>query len=755
MDTPTSPTLPQESPSPGQGLLIVQGGSRHGACQTLRSHLTLLGQSPGCDVRLNVEQIAPLHCALFHTPSGVLLRDVSTKGGIRVNDQSIKECLLRDGDQIQIGPFRFLLKWTPPNEQSLPDVVPTQGELEALRIQASAVAAQQAQLVEQESRLEARRIAQEKQQQQLADHLEERRRELVKKQDAVRQERTKLKEERKADEKRITEEWSRLEKDQEQTAAQQLEVNKERDRLRELRQRLQQRADRHWKAKEKELGQREKTVAQLELRVGKENEKLAQDRLQFTGESELKRREIQAGWAEMKQAQRDWREQYCLEHQEVTQRKRELEQQISEFHHAQRIWASQCKQAEITRTHLEQESLGLEIRIHNLREQLIQQTSLLGSAGSHPTEDNSADSVADTTPTVNLSPEQEKEDRELENRLAQLAINPEGQDQTQDRLQQLAQDLIDERHRLMEQWGAFYALQETWQQEHHSLLPSIEELAQDLEQREAHVVEQEQHLLARQKEINELQEETTRHRFELQAREVRIHHQLVEWKQEHQQALMLVEEKESIADHAVEQIQALRERWRANRREEVKKLREALHDHRRAHAHALQLADRYQGMLQEIQLKEQTLAERSLALEQLQIEAASHSESAAATDRRLQKLEHHWAVQHTNAKQELRLFQRQIEGELQELQQLAESIHEQNEHLVTTETDLLNREADWEHRRLLSQQAQLRQEHEAQLLQKDLEESHRQAALLREELDQLVSSLIRESNEEIPLLRVA
>src|SRR5436305_12968199 len=61
------------------------------------------------------------------------------------------------------------------------------GIKDALRVQAAAVAAQQAALTEEESRLEKRRVALEQQEAQLAAHLNEKHRRLVEIRDQTRQ----------------------------------------------------------------------------------------------------------------------------------------------------------------------------------------------------------------------------------------------------------------------------------------------------------------------------------------------------------------------------------------------------------------------------------------------------------------------------------------------------------------------------------------------------------------------------------------
>src|SRR5438105_2351484 len=90
------------APAPLAGELVVQNGRQAGASKALNAPLTLIGRAPGCDIRLNLESIHPLHCALLPGPSGLILRDLGSDSGTFVNDQRVTSCLLSDGDMLGI-----------------------------------------------------------------------------------------------------------------------------------------------------------------------------------------------------------------------------------------------------------------------------------------------------------------------------------------------------------------------------------------------------------------------------------------------------------------------------------------------------------------------------------------------------------------------------------------------------------------------------------------------------------------------------
>ena len=150
MDVPVNP------PSPGGAAplaeLVVVNGRLSGARRPLTGPLTLFGQAPGCEVRLTVEGVQPLHAALVHGPDGFLLRDLAGDGGVLIDDRPASLAALRHGDEFTVGPFRFRLEAPIPSAEQAVEV-----ERDALRIQGAAVVAQQTALNEEESRLHQQR----------------------------------------------------------------------------------------------------------------------------------------------------------------------------------------------------------------------------------------------------------------------------------------------------------------------------------------------------------------------------------------------------------------------------------------------------------------------------------------------------------------------------------------------------------------------------------------------------------------------
>jgi len=176
-------------PAAGGGL-VVQDGPGSGTSFPFHYPVTLVGRSGGCDIRLDAGDVRPLHCLLTPGPAGVNLRAL-VKNAVRVNGRPATSATLHDGDLLEIGPCRLRVRL--PN-----DSPPEDARLESLRIQAAAVAAQQVALTDWEGTLADRAAALQRQESELAAHLDEQRRQLVDLHEQIAQARASLREKRAA-----------------------------------------------------------------------------------------------------------------------------------------------------------------------------------------------------------------------------------------------------------------------------------------------------------------------------------------------------------------------------------------------------------------------------------------------------------------------------------------------------------------------------------------------------------------------------
>src|SRR3954447_6350954 len=112
------PILPQP-PGPA-GELVVQSGRLDGVRRSLDTPLTLIGQSAGCDLRLPETGVALFHCAIIRDRAVLLLRDLDSPTGTRVNGRAIHTHPLANGDVIELGPVRLGVALDAPTTSEAP-----------------------------------------------------------------------------------------------------------------------------------------------------------------------------------------------------------------------------------------------------------------------------------------------------------------------------------------------------------------------------------------------------------------------------------------------------------------------------------------------------------------------------------------------------------------------------------------------------------------------------------------------------------
>lgn len=106
----TTDSLVTPSISPAvEPALVVAFGSTSNKRRVLNKASTLIGRNRCCDIRVESPEISGLHCLVSRHSSGLTLRDCDSKSGVIVNGQVARECELKDGDQIQLGPFSFVV----------------------------------------------------------------------------------------------------------------------------------------------------------------------------------------------------------------------------------------------------------------------------------------------------------------------------------------------------------------------------------------------------------------------------------------------------------------------------------------------------------------------------------------------------------------------------------------------------------------------------------------------------------------------
>ncbi len=69
--------------------------------------MTLVGRKEECDLRLDHKSVSKLHCVLVKTDGLLLLRDLGSTNGTRVNGQRVRRAALLPNDKLTIAGFSY------------------------------------------------------------------------------------------------------------------------------------------------------------------------------------------------------------------------------------------------------------------------------------------------------------------------------------------------------------------------------------------------------------------------------------------------------------------------------------------------------------------------------------------------------------------------------------------------------------------------------------------------------------------------
>jgi pSer/pThr/pTyr-binding forkhead associated (FHA) protein len=71
--------------------------------------LVVVGRHPQCDARLGSLRVSRQHCCLTQAEGEIVVRDLGSTNGIRINGERVEVGRLRPGDELSIAHFRYRL----------------------------------------------------------------------------------------------------------------------------------------------------------------------------------------------------------------------------------------------------------------------------------------------------------------------------------------------------------------------------------------------------------------------------------------------------------------------------------------------------------------------------------------------------------------------------------------------------------------------------------------------------------------------
>jgi pSer/pThr/pTyr-binding forkhead associated (FHA) protein len=82
-----------------------------GSSILLDKPILLLGRDPECDIQLESPKISRRHCCIAQVGESLVVRDLGSTNGIRINGVRVLEGYLKGGDELTIGNQRYQVRW--------------------------------------------------------------------------------------------------------------------------------------------------------------------------------------------------------------------------------------------------------------------------------------------------------------------------------------------------------------------------------------------------------------------------------------------------------------------------------------------------------------------------------------------------------------------------------------------------------------------------------------------------------------------
>jgi predicted component of type VI protein secretion system len=84
--------------------------------------IMLVGRHPECDIQIDSRKISRRHCCIAQVSDYLVIRDLGSTNGIRINGTRVQEGKLSAGDEVTIGNNRYQVSWdsmvaAPPHKQ--------------------------------------------------------------------------------------------------------------------------------------------------------------------------------------------------------------------------------------------------------------------------------------------------------------------------------------------------------------------------------------------------------------------------------------------------------------------------------------------------------------------------------------------------------------------------------------------------------------------------------------------------------------
>src|ERR1700736_393170 len=91
--------------------------------------ILLIGRHPECDIQIESRKISRRHCCIAQVNDYLVVRDLGSTNGVRINGSRVLEGRLTAGDELTIGGHRYRVSW----DSIAPEAPPHRRVKETLR----------------------------------------------------------------------------------------------------------------------------------------------------------------------------------------------------------------------------------------------------------------------------------------------------------------------------------------------------------------------------------------------------------------------------------------------------------------------------------------------------------------------------------------------------------------------------------------------------------------------------------------------
>jgi pSer/pThr/pTyr-binding forkhead associated (FHA) protein len=86
--------------------------------------ILLFGRHPECDIQIESRKVSRRHCCIAQLKDYLVVRDLGSTNGVRINGARVLEGRLKVGDELTIGTHQYKVRWDALPVVPLPSVAP-------------------------------------------------------------------------------------------------------------------------------------------------------------------------------------------------------------------------------------------------------------------------------------------------------------------------------------------------------------------------------------------------------------------------------------------------------------------------------------------------------------------------------------------------------------------------------------------------------------------------------------------------------